>query len=235
MNARNTGPNGDRAGGPDEIEALLPWHAAGTLTPEQAKKVEEALARSPRLAAHFERVVEEREAAILSAEALGLPSSRAAERLFAVIEAEPERRPARANPLAALFGGLGARLARLGPTTLGLTAAAAMLALLIQGGALTGLLAGGEGYRAASGDAAPAGRATGGGAFVLVAFQPEARAAQIGTLLQSVQGRIVDGPYPGGLFKLRVGEDGMTAAERADVLDRLKQAGTIVRMASPAQ
>ena len=34
-----------------EIEALLPWHAAGTLSPREARRVEDALARDASLAA----------------------------------------------------------------------------------------------------------------------------------------------------------------------------------------
>ena len=39
-----------------EIEALLPWHAAGTLSRSDARRVEEALASDPELArAHLVR------------------------------------------------------------------------------------------------------------------------------------------------------------------------------------
>ena len=35
----------------EAIEAMLPWYAAGTLDPRDAKRVEEALARRPDLRA----------------------------------------------------------------------------------------------------------------------------------------------------------------------------------------
>ena len=38
---------------PGEIELLLPWHAAGTLSARDARKVDEALARDPELARQF--------------------------------------------------------------------------------------------------------------------------------------------------------------------------------------
>jgi anti-sigma factor RsiW len=38
---------------PGEIELLLPWHAAGTLNPRDARRVDEALARDPELAKQY--------------------------------------------------------------------------------------------------------------------------------------------------------------------------------------
>ena len=40
-----------------EIEALLPWHAAGTLSRSDAERVERALSRDHELAQRFELVV----------------------------------------------------------------------------------------------------------------------------------------------------------------------------------
>ena len=42
-----------------EIEELLPWHAAGTLSRRDAQHVEEALARDPELARRYALVREE--------------------------------------------------------------------------------------------------------------------------------------------------------------------------------
>lgn len=214
----------------DDVEALLPWYAAGTLASGEAARVEAALDRDPALADHLARIHEERDASIRSAEALGLPSPRAAAKLFAALEAEPGR--ARTlNPVAGLMRGAGAWLASLSPGTLGFAAGLAMLALVVQGGFITGgLLRGGATYSTASGDAAAA-----PGAYALVAFQPEASAAQIGSLLQGLSGRIVDGPYAGGLFKIRIGAADMPQAERNAALARLKEATGVVRMAAPAQ
>lgn len=214
---------------PGEIEALLPWYAAGTLAPEEARRVEAALDRDPELASHLARIHEERDASIRSAEALGLPSSRAATKLFAALDAEPAR-AASVRAGSGMLSRAGEWLAALRPQTLALAAGAALLLVAVQGGFITGaLLRGGETYSTASGGDAVA------GAYVLVAFQPEARAAQIGTLLQGVSGHIVDGPYPGGLFKIRIGTADMPEAERTATLARLKDASDVVRMAAPAQ
>ncbi len=77
-----------------EIEELLPWHAAGTLSRRDAQRVEEALARDPELARRYALVREEFGETIHLNETLGAPSARALEKLFAKIDAEPARRRA---------------------------------------------------------------------------------------------------------------------------------------------
>src|SRR6476660_9173943 len=56
------------------IEDLLPWHAAGTLSRRDTKRVEEALARDPELARRYELVREELAGTVELNETLGAPS-----------------------------------------------------------------------------------------------------------------------------------------------------------------
>src|SRR3954467_8669116 len=77
---------------PDEIEALLPWHAAGALSARDSRRVEQALARDPVLARQYAAIREECAATVALNESLGAPSARAMQKLFAAIEAEPSRR-----------------------------------------------------------------------------------------------------------------------------------------------
>jgi hypothetical protein len=42
----------------EEIEALLPWHAAGRLSARDARRVEDALARDATLAQRYQLVIE---------------------------------------------------------------------------------------------------------------------------------------------------------------------------------
>ena len=81
-----------------ELETLLPWHAAGTLGPVDAARVEAALASDQELARHFAIVREEMAETIHLNEALGSPSPRALDRLLAAIDAGPARRPRRLVP-----------------------------------------------------------------------------------------------------------------------------------------
>ena len=82
-----------------EIEVLLPWHAAGTLSRREADLVERALAEDRELARRYDLVRQELAETIHLNETLGEPSARAMEKLFAAIDAEeasaPRRRPRR--------------------------------------------------------------------------------------------------------------------------------------------
>ena len=78
---------------PEDVELLLPWHAAGTLSRRDAARVEQALANDNELAARYEMVREELGEAIRLNETLGAPSARAMQKLFAKIDAEPARKP----------------------------------------------------------------------------------------------------------------------------------------------
>jgi anti-sigma factor RsiW len=212
---------------PGRIEALLPWYAAGTLSPEESREVEAALAADPLLRAQLERVEEERLETIASAEAMRRPSSRMADRLFAEIAATaPAPKPSWSDRL---FAPLGDWLAALTAPQLGMGAAAAAIALLVLGGIVGGTIGGRGvtgGYQTASGPEAvnPA------GAYLLVGFEPDAKAADIETLVTGLNATIVDGPRAGGLYRLRIGEDSMSAEERVAVQEKLAAAKGVVKL-----
>src|SRR5262249_9764482 len=119
-----------------EIEALLPWHAAGTLSRRDAQRVEEALARDPELARRYALVRDELGETIHLNETLGAPSARARETVLATTAA------ASARPRAAL--NLARRIseffATLPPRTLALASGAAMRAILVQAGFIAGVM-----------------------------------------------------------------------------------------------
>src|SRR6516164_2132007 len=70
MNAINEEPEHQ------EIEALLPWYAAGTLSPRDTNRVEQALAGDRELARQYDLVREELVETIHLNETLGVPSAR---------------------------------------------------------------------------------------------------------------------------------------------------------------
>jgi hypothetical protein len=76
-----------------EIEVLLPWYAAGTLSRCDADLVERALARDSELARRYDLVRQELAETIQLNETLGAPSGRAMEKLFAAIDAEEAGAP----------------------------------------------------------------------------------------------------------------------------------------------
>jgi hypothetical protein len=86
--------------GRHEIEELLPWHAAGTLSRRDADRVEQALAGDRALARRYELVRQELAETIHLNETLGAPSARATEELFAAIDAyEAGARRRRPRPI----------------------------------------------------------------------------------------------------------------------------------------
>ena len=95
-----------------QIEFLLPWYAAGTLSRSESNRVEQALAGDIELARRYALVLEELAETINLNEALGEPSASVAEKLFAAIDAEEARTPRRRRlhrsaPNTALSAGAG--------------------------------------------------------------------------------------------------------------------------------
>ena len=76
-----------------EIEELLPWYATGTLNGRDTERVEQAIAGDGELAHRYELVRGELAEITRLNEALGVPSARAMEKLFAAINAEGARAP----------------------------------------------------------------------------------------------------------------------------------------------
>src|SRR4029453_18385389 len=113
-----------------EIEALLPWHAAGTLSRRDADRVEQALASDRELQRRYALVREEFAETIHLNESLGAPSPRAMEKLFAAIDAEEARAPRRRASFD-LTGRLSEFISGFAPRTLAWSAAAAPLAVLV--------------------------------------------------------------------------------------------------------
>src|SRR5436190_17611839 len=114
-----------------DVEALLPWHAAGTLNRRDADRVEQALAGDRELARRYDLVREELAETIHLNETLGAPSARAMEKLFAAIDAEQVRAPRRQRSFD-LGGRISEFLSSLTPRTLTWAATAAVVAILVQ-------------------------------------------------------------------------------------------------------
>jgi len=202
-----------------EIEELLPWHAAGTLSRRDAQRVEEALARDPELARRYALVREELGETIHLNESLGAPSARAMEKLLAGIDAEPARR--QAAPL-----NFGARIseffASLSPRTLAWSASAAVVAILLQAGLLAGIMLNEtktSGYQTASAPTTDPGV----GAFTLIRFAPQASSDDITRFLEANRLSIAAGPRAGGLYKVRVAVTGIPKAELARIVKKLQE------------
>ena len=192
---------------PQDVELLLPWHAAGTLNRRDAARVEQALANDNELAARYKLVREELGEAIRLNESLGAPSARAMEKLFAKIDAEPVRKPSVSFNLGAWLTDF---VSGFSPRTLAYGATAAALAIVLQAGILAGVFVKERaiGPQLASYEQ---NENHGTGSFVLIRFNPQASAADITKFLEDNKAVVVGGPAAGsGLYRLRVAETALS-------------------------
>jgi len=214
---------------PGEIEALLPWHAAGTLSARDTRRVDEALAADPDLARQYEAIREEYTETILLNESLGAPSSRAMQKLFAAIDAEPARSGAKISNISGRLAGF---FASLSPRTLMASAAIGALALVLQAGVIgTIVMQRGDALVETTTEAAPAApsapaiitRSIGQDTAprLMVRFTPAAKVSDITALLDTYQATIVDGGKA-GLFRLQLGRLPMSKEQVAGWIDRLQ-------------
>jgi hypothetical protein len=201
-----------------EIENLLPWHAAGTLSRRDAQRVEDALARDPELARRYALVRDELGETIHLNETLGAPSARAMEKLFAGIDAEPSRRQTGSFNLG---GRVSEFFASLSPRTLAWSASAAAIAILLQAGLLADIMVKETktaGYQTASAPTTD----PGAGAFTLIRFAPQASSDDITKFLEANKLSIAAGPMAGGLYKVRVAVTGIPKGELANIVKKLQ-------------
>ena len=193
---------------PSEIEMLLPFHAAGTLSARDARRVEEALASDPELARQYavirRRICRDHHLN----ESLGAPSARAMQKLFAAIDGEPERKPSLSVNLSARISEF---FARLSPRTLAWSASVGAVALLLQAGVIGAVLMKNQtasfqtaslSMNETSRRRSPAISAAPAPPRALVRFAPDARISDITALLDKYQASIVDGAK-GGMFRLQ--------------------------------
>ena len=203
-----------------DIEELLPWHAAGTLSRRDSQRVDEALASDPELARRYALVREELGETILLNESLGAPSGRAMKELFAKIDAEPARKPA-------LSLNLGARIAEffasLTPRTLAWSASAAAVAILLQAALIAGIVIKDHGASSGYETASAPSTDPGVGAFTIVRFAPQASSDDITRFLEANKLQIASGPAAGGLYKVRVSMTGLPKADLARIVKKLQE------------
>jgi hypothetical protein len=212
----------------DEIDGLLPWYVTGQLDAVDAARVKASLARDPDGSRRLELVREECDESILDNEAIRVRSAYHADRLLA----EVARREA---PLASAFVALWQRgTAALAVPSAGAirwAAAAAVLVIAVQAGALATLIA-----RQPSASYAPAsggGATADDGAVALVAFTADAATAAVVDLLTAHEMAIVHGPDGAGAFMVRLGAASMTDAARREKIAALRRRGDLVNLVVP--
>jgi len=210
----------------EEIEALLPWHAAGTLSRRDAQKVEQALAGDADLTTQYSLIRDELVETIGLNESLGAPSARAMQKLMADIEADASTAH-RTRPSFNLGGWLSEKLSSFSPRTLAWSASAAALAIVLQAGLLAGLFVserqGGAMFDTAS---VRSNQTVKSGTEALISFAPQANVADITKLLQSYKMSIIEGPT-GEMYTVRFAMTGMPKEELARIIKQLQDEKTV--------
>ncbi len=222
----------------DDIEALLPWYAAGTLDVRETDQIDAALAADGELARRLELVREEMTQAVLLNESLGVPSVRVRENLFKAID--DERKTARAP---ATGRGLGAWLGDLlTPRAFAFASAAAVAIIMLQAGVIAKLALQTRVETRSSFETASAPRvATRGleiGSFALVRFAPQASMADVTRFLDSREAVIVDGPRPGGpggMYRVRLARTYVGKDELERLVKEFQSASNLVSTAVPTE
>jgi len=204
-----------------EIEALLPWYAVGSWSQGDAERVERALASDRELGRQFELIREEFHETIHLNESLGAPSARAAQKLFAALEAEGARAPVRRS--FDLGGRIAGFFAGFGPRTLSYAAAAGALVIVVQGAVLTEWAVKDQ----TGGSYGVASKSSSEGPAIMVRFAPQATAAEITSFLRAYKADLVGGPRPGNFYQIRVSEL-KSAEEISAVVRRMEAESRIV-------
>ncbi len=220
----------EKADDREEIESLLPWHAAGTLNRRDAERVEQALATDEELARRFSLVREELAETIHLNERLGAPSARAMEKLFAAIDAEGAmmRKPSVWFDLRTRMSEF---LAGFAPRTVAYAGVAAALLILLQAGVIGGLLLQNPEKPMTVASATPQKVES---VELLVTFAPQATAAEVTKFLHDHRAMIVDGPKGPGMYKLRFEANGAPKEETGRIMKEVQQSRNIVSSEFPS-
>ena len=213
---------GEKANDQEEIESLLPWHAAGTLSRRDAERVERALASDQELVRRFNLVREELTETIHLNESLGAPSGRAMEKLFAAIDAEGalKRKPGFSFDLrtrvSEFFSGFA-------PRTLAYASAAAAVVIMLQAGLIGSILLKSKAPTLASADPVQVESLD-----LYINFVPQVSTDEVTKFLRARQASIVEGPKGAGTYRVRFAVTGLPKEELARLVNDMQQNRNIV-------
>jgi anti-sigma factor RsiW len=205
----------------EEIEAMLPWLVTGKLTLAETARVTRYLETHPEAAAHVALARDEQHATVSGNEVIAAPSTAALDRLMTTIARTPQPRHLSVPSPASVWDKIAGFVSSLSPKSLGIAAAAAAIALVVQAAAIGVLMTrDGGGYETASGP--PAG--TGESVYALVTLQPGIAASALTAALRDLGGAIVEGPRSDGHYRLRVAGK---AADAPVVIGKIKARGDV--------
>jgi hypothetical protein len=203
-----------------DIETLLPWHAAGTLSRRDSDRVERALASDRELARRYQLVREELNETIHLNESLGAPSARCMEKLFAAIDVES---PAVRKRSFDIVGRLVEFMSSFSPRTLAWSATAAVVAIMLQAAVLTTIMVrdpgASQGHNLAS--------EPNGEQLAIVRFLPGATVADVTRFLDANQAVVVHGPKR-GFYEIRISTSRIPDEEFMRIIQRMRAESRII-------
>ncbi|MES2948283.1 MAG: hypothetical protein V4858_07055 [Pseudomonadota bacterium] len=198
----------------EELRALLPWYANGTLDTSIRRELEQRLQHAPLLRSELAwlRLVRNQVQESAHADLQHRPEAAGLDTLMALIHAEQS---GKVTPLPGRFLGHWLARARQLPLSMGIAAAVVLSQAVIIGTLLD---------RPAPEQLVPlSGGTVAAGPMLQVTFKPGATETQIRALLSSVQGDIVAGPGALGVYAVRVPE-----RQGPQALEALRNASAVV-------
>jgi len=231
-------------------DALLPWYVTGKLSAADKAAVDAALMKDGELRRRLLLARAEEAETVALNEALGMPSVRGIDALFSKIDAHEAGVSRRAPLLQRLFTPLSRWVSSLSPDMLGLAATAACLAFVVETGLLTSLIADREkqpSFETASpasvsseeksrslGLEAPKLASTTvarDGTYALMSFISSAPIEKLTNFLLENNAVLLDGPKPGGFYRVQISPKKLSAEDVNKLLDHLRSRTDLVDIA----
>jgi hypothetical protein len=118
------------------------------------------------------------------------------------------------------------------------SAVTAVLAIVLQAGLLAGLYINEPGsevpqaFRTASAPTRSIGPV---GSYALIGFAPQASAADVTKFLDAYKATVVEGPKPGGLYRIRLSMTALPKADLARIVKQMQDDSKIVRFVAATE
>jgi anti-sigma factor RsiW len=206
-----------------EIELLLPWYVTGRLNGQETARVEAFLAAHPDLQRQLALVREEQTEAARANEALGQPSPALLDRAMRSLAGDPHG----SLSLRATWDRIAEFFAAPTPAGLRWAAAIAGLVFLFQAAVIGTLILARSSslYETAGSKALPT-----AGPTLLVGFADGATASAVTALLSELDAQVIEGPKPGGIYRLRLTKTPATNTALQEIVRRLTARPDVVKI-----
>ncbi|MGO9132729.1 MAG: hypothetical protein ACLP8A_01600 [Methylovirgula sp.] len=219
-------------GQPDDVDLMLPWYVTGRLSAAERARIEAALEADAGLRHRLALVREELAETEAVNEALPTPPRASFDKLMAQIDLHEAEHPRHMGLAERLMTAISNAIQSLSPRTLAWSGVVAAAVICLQAALLTGVLLKQREettYKTASADTG----AETGGTYALVGFAGTASLQQVTDFLGSEHAEIIDGPKPGGFYRIKLSSQKLADAALAAKLAEFRAHGEIIRVLLP--